>query len=195
MNILVVNNDSLFIQNLTKFVAAHGHEVHGIHWNDPDLLEKHRTHDLTVLSGSTGLPVPSSHEKLKNEIEICRNPEKPLIGICMGFQLICDTYGGRMRYDTEKTRRLIGIDVVHDDPIFSGVKNFNAFVSHKYHVIEVHQPLVVLAKSGDTIEVIKHQTKPIYGFQFHPESSQEGNQGAEIFARTLRELAGDIKSL
>jgi len=46
-----------------------------------------------------------------------------------------------------------------------------------------------MIKSRDGFEVIKHSTKPVYGFQFHPEMFEDKTCGDEIFKNTLGLLA------
>jgi anthranilate/para-aminobenzoate synthase component II len=72
--------------------------------------------------------------------------------------------------------------------MFDNKKTFNAFVAHKWHIIKMPEAFNILAKSGDTIEAVKHTTKPLYGFQFHPEVIMDGNEGTEIFRNILRSL-------
>jgi hypothetical protein len=44
--------------------------------------------------------------------------------------------------------------------------------SHRYHVTELGEGLVVTARSDDgVIEAFEHKTLPVTGFQFHPERS------------------------
>ena len=61
-----------------------------------------------------------------------------------------------------------------EDPIFSGLnKNEISLVKrHSFYVSELPSTFESLAVS-DTCEteIIKHKTKPIYGFQSHPEVS------------------------
>lgn len=193
MNILIIDNNSAHTDSLVNFVNSEGYAHQVLHWDDPDLLQKYKDFDVTILSGGAGLAVADHREDLAQEIQIVQTTSKPLIGICLGFEIISDAYGAVMEKREEKTRGLVNVDVIESNPIFLGKKNFQAFVSHKWHVKSIPDPFIVLAKTGETIEAIKHKTKPIYGFQFHPEVVMEGNQGTEVLRALLAEFKSEIK--
>ena len=192
MKILIINNNSSQFDNLVRFVTSEGHSVESLHWDDPAILERYNSFDVTIFSGGSGLAVRDHRDDLFQEIKIAKETTKPLIGICLGFQIIVDTYGAEMERNEEKTKGLINVEVLNQDDIFKNMKEFEAFVSHKWHVRNVQDPLIILAKSGETIEAVRHKTKPIYGFQFHPESAFEGNMGAEILRNLLKQIESEL---
>ena len=52
--------------------------------------------DLIILSGSSHFPIFGNEQLYKNEINLIRNTNKHLIGICLGFELICFAYGAKL---------------------------------------------------------------------------------------------------
>lgn len=74
-----------------------------------------------------------------------------------------------------------------DDPIFKGLNKTDVSLvkRHSFYVSELPSNFESLAVSStcDT-EIIKHKTKPIYGFQAHPEVS--GGEGLLMVENFLK---------
>jgi GMP synthase (glutamine-hydrolysing) len=108
----------------------------------------------------------------------------PVLGVCYGMQLIAHLHGGGV---TRAGRREYGrAEVSVDDPagLFGGFdvgERFVAWMSHGDHV-EVPPPgFHVTASSGNCqVAAMRHDTRPIYGVQFHPEVAHTPRGGALI---------------
>jgi GMP synthase-like glutamine amidotransferase len=100
----------------------------------------------------------------------------PVLGICLGHQLIAHHYGAEVTplphpVDQEEIVELVG----GNDPLFVGLpSHILARVAHDDAVTTLPNPLVRLARSrrGEN-EAIRHRSRPVYGLQFHPEASGE----------------------
>jgi GMP synthase (glutamine-hydrolysing) len=58
----------------------------------------------------------------------------------------------------------------------------DVFESHSYEISKLPSVLVSLAKSENCKnEIIQYETRPIFGTQFHPEMSLDGNDLIEKF--------------
>ena len=95
----------------------------------------------------------------------------PVLGICYGMQLACDTLGGKV--DSAPAReygRSQCIVTEHAD-LFAGVPDkIDVWMSHGDQVSRVSDDFVPLAKTGTCpIAAVKHKTLPVYAMQFHPE--------------------------
>jgi GMP synthase (glutamine-hydrolysing) len=131
--------------------------------------------DAYVLSGGP-------HSIHKDEVsEVYRkviDSRKPVLGICLGHQLIAHHFGGKIMEGRVGEYAEVEIEVVDEDELFAGIpKKFMAWESHRDEVSEIPEYLKVLAKSATCpIEALKHKSRPIYGVQFHPEveHTQEG---------------------
>lgn len=146
------------------------------------------SYDLVILTGAGGVggfAVPTHMDGYKEELNLIRERNKPLIGICVGFQAIAVAFGSPLQYRTERIKGVVDIDVIKPDPVFGKMKSFKAFVSHKYFVSEAPKQFILLAKSIFNVEAFRHETRPIYGFQFHPEVTEPENDGATIFHRFM----------
>jgi GMP synthase (glutamine-hydrolysing) len=96
----------------------------------------------------------------------------PVLGICYGMQLACQTLGGRVR---SSDRREFGPALCHirdPDGLFAGVPaDAQVWMSHGDQVAaDVGGDFVPLAET-DTCPVaaVRHRSRPVFGLQFHPE--------------------------
>ncbi|MGQ9640857.1 MAG: glutamine-hydrolyzing GMP synthase [Candidatus Bathycorpusculaceae bacterium] len=95
----------------------------------------------------------------------------PILGLCYGHQLIAKMFGGMV----EKARqREYGMAyVIIDNPIgvLKGLsKKERVWMSHGDTVFSVPSEYEVLAHSENCpVAAFKHEKKPIYGLQWHPE--------------------------
>lgn len=125
------------------------------------------------------------------ELELIRNTDIPLFGICLGHQLIAIAHGatlGKMvevPHGEENIREdgYTEINIQRPDLLFNGIENyFSAYEYHLEEVKEVPKNFNLLASSEMCkVQAIKHKEKLIYGVQFHPEGfTQEYPAGEGI---------------
>jgi|TARA_B100001964_G_C14240928_1_gene604983 GMP synthase (glutamine-hydrolysing) len=111
----------------------------------------------------------------------------PILGICLGHQLIAELFGGKVR--TAKVGEYADSKIIVDneDEILRGLApSFNAWVSHKDEVSTIPQDFLKLAHSNTcSIEAMVHVKFPLYGLQFHPEV-EHTPKGPDIFKNFLR---------
>jgi len=95
----------------------------------------------------------------------------PLLGICLGHQLIAHLFGGTVQKGKSAEYGIGRIIIDREDVLFEGVpKEFNAWVSHFDEVEKVPKEFEILAHSEECkVEGMKHKSKHIFGVQFHPE--------------------------
>ena len=138
-----------------------------------------------VLSGGS-IHRASDKKIFDGEIELIKKAAVPTLGICLGFELIVLAFGGSIGKLDKEHVGLAEISVVEEDRIFSGIKSFLAYEHHWFTARVVPKVLKVLAVSGKEVSVVRHETLPVYGFQFHPEHGAGENQGADIFLNFLK---------
>lgn len=105
----------------------------------------------------------------------------PILGICLGHQCIADYYGATIQQAREILHGKTSMLKHDNDPIFINIPpTFNVTRYHSLSIKSDSLPneLKIIATSNNEIMAIKHKTKPIYGFQFHPEAhlSEYGQQ-------------------
>lgn len=184
MKIILVDNHTSHLDSWRELCDRKYLELEIVSFTDAVSIDS-KSCDLVILSGGTGLAIPKSREQLQPEIQLIKNIKTPLLGVCLGFELIADAFGAKLLYRQERVTGKQMVTVIKDDPIFGGVKEFTAKLAHKYYIEELPEEFVVLAKHGSDIQAYKHREKMIYGFQFHPEVVDPKNQGTQIFLNLL----------
>jgi len=96
--------------------------------------------------------------------------EVPVLGICMGSQIIAKLYGEDIKYAPvhEWVWALKG-DI--DDPILENVpKRLDVWENHDYSITALPEDFINLiwGERDNSLKLIKHKDKPIYGIVFHP---------------------------
>ena len=96
----------------------------------------------------------------------------PVLGVCLGHQVIVEMYGGRV---DRATLLMHGKpdQVSHDSsPLYAGLPSpFEAGRYHSLAAIEVPDVLVVTARTPDgEVMGVRHRERAVHGVQFHPES-------------------------
>lgn len=128
--------------------------------------------DSIIIGGGPARLEKNSFEVRKIR-EIINNFNKPLLGICLGFQILSLIFGGELT-DSKPNFGPNKVIIKKYDKIFEDVpKEFIAWESHNDTLTRVPEDFEVLAisknKENEIVEVIKHHSKPFYGVQFHPE--------------------------
>lgn len=174
-HILVVDNYDSFVYTLNGYLHQLGATTDVVR-NDAieekDLPELLSRYDGVLLSPGPGAPdeagvsIPLVHEALKQNT--------PLLGVCLGHQAIAEALGGTVSHAEELMHGKTS-QVTHDDStLFKGVpENFRATRYHSLAVVDgtVPDELTVTARTdGGVIMGLCHQSAPMYGVQFHPES-------------------------
>ncbi len=167
--ILLVDNRDSFVWNLAEYASIFD-EVRVVP-NTVSLQEvKKIDPDGIIISPGPGSP--DSRRDVGNSPEIVVEAEVPVLGVCLGHQIIGHVFGGRVG----RVKPLHGkaSTVKHDGKtIFSGVKNpLRAGRYHSLAVLEVPKGFVVsaISQEDNVVMGIRHKSRQIEGVQFHPES-------------------------
>ncbi len=141
------------------------------------------------------------------------DPDRPLLGICGGHQLIAEVHGGRTGPITPGTvptddlpclasadLREIRVETPHGrvgylaahraeaHPLLDELPETPRFLhAHYWHVTQVPPGFRVLARSADgVVQAMAHLSRPIFGTQFHPEGfSDDVPEGAALLSAFL----------
>lgn len=103
------------------------------------------------------------------------NIKKPIIGICLGCQIIAYYFQNNLNLMKIPQHGVISkLKIIKDDIIFNRLpKKIYVGRYHSWRInIKKNSLIKILAISQNDLApmIIKHQLLPIYGFQFHPES-------------------------
>lgn len=145
--------------------------------------------EYIILSPGPGRPADAGicEELLKTYAKPVR-----ILGVCLGHQAICESFGGTITYAKELMhgkQSTILFDEKSD--IFAGIpQNISIARYHSLAAVGESLPecLEVIARTEDgEVMAVKHREKDIYGFQFHPESVLT-EYGREMLENFLNEL-------
>lgn len=95
----------------------------------------------------------------------------PILGICYGLQLIAHFFGGKVDKAAKREygkSKLNLVDIY--DPLFTGIPGSSiVWMSHGDHLETIPPNFKILAKSENSIAIIRSENGLIYAVQFHPE--------------------------
>jgi len=176
--LLVVDNGSIYTKKLTDFLIQKNISFEK---QSPQLLNLDilSNYDSFILSGRR------KNEKKINEINskiitYCIKNNSKLLGICYGAEILALTLGGTIRKTHSLKKGNESIQIMIENPICKN--SISVFESHSYEISKLPTILIPLAKSKNCkYEIIQYEKKPIFGTQFHPEMSQDGNNLIEKF--------------
>ncbi len=175
MKISVIDNETRFLSELVRFAENEGGNQVKVFSRDDIKPDEINSSDLIILSGGHKDPVSLNPEKYSAEIELVKSTDKPVLGICMGFEIIAYAFGSELERMHNKESKALELKWVVETPISSYFNTVKVQEHHRWRIKSLGLELTALAESQDGIEIIKHKDKPIYGFQFHPELNDSVN--------------------
>jgi anthranilate synthase component 2 len=186
--ILVVDSYDSFTFNLVHTLEDIAKENVDVIRTDIASSSDIRSHEFIVFSPGPGLP-DESVNLLKLVDESVRSRKKTL-GVCLGCQAMALVSGGRLKNLNEVHHGVSHeIRIIESEPLFRNLPT--TIHGGRYHswVIEnqsLGKEWIVSCRDLDgEIMGINHQTMPLFGIQFHPESVLTP-QGKEILSNFLQ---------
>ena len=90
----------------------------------------------------------------------------PVLGICYGMQLVCDTLGGEVKSTPTREYGRATCSVTTEDDLFDGFPaEDQVWMSHGDQVHEVSDDFVGLAKTKTCpLAAVKHRSRPVFRF-------------------------------
>jgi|TARA_B100000315_G_C14573917_1_gene586973 GMP synthase (glutamine-hydrolysing) len=150
--------------------------------------ESLRDFDVMILSGSdANLRRPNTAMRYDELAELVKNFPGAILGICFGHQLIGKAFGGAVVEMKKKTRGFYRLEVLERDTLFHGLPNpVLVYESHGKAVEEIMSGFIHLARSDKCdLEAFRHEIKPIFGVQFHPEWADDLRPHGSIILRNF----------
>ncbi len=163
--------------NIVRSLLARNLTVIKVPWNY-DFIEKGLKFDGVFISNGPGDPavVKETHEIIKK----CLKSDKPIMGICLGNQIMAIAAGGQT-YKLKYGHR------AQNQPCID-VNTGRCYITSQNHGFAVKaktlpkgfEPLFINA-NDKTVEGIKHTRKPFMAVQFHPEATPGPNDTNYLF--------------
>ncbi|WP_022887548.1 anthranilate synthase component II [Glaciibacter superstes] len=205
--ILVIDNYDSFVYTLNGYLQELGADTEVLRNDAFDAAEsadRVRAYDGILLSPGPGKPVNAGVSIPL--VNAALEAGSPLFGVCLGHQAIAEAFGATVTTAEELMHGKTSL-ITHDDSDFyDGVPQpFTATRYHSLAVVDSTVPdaLVVTSRTqGGVIMGLRHESAPILGVQFHPESvltqggyRMLGNWLATAGLPEARERAKDLNPL
>ena len=176
--LLLVDNGSVFTKDIANTLSNSGIKFDQKS-SDQINLDDISNYDSFILSGRRN---NDSQMNAKNSKIIIHavNQKKKLLGICYGAEILALALGGTIR----KSSVIRGEqEITSNENILCEGKN-TVFESHSYEISKLGSSLNCLAESKNCKnEIVKHKELAIYGTQFHPEMTTDGQKMIANFAK------------
>jgi anthranilate synthase component 2 len=171
--VLLIDNYDSFTWNLAHRLGELGAEVQVVR-NDAITVDEivKRAPTRLVLSPGPGRPESAgvsiaALQRMAGRV--------PILGVCLGHQALSSAFGGRVERAPAPMHGKTS-QVVHDGArLFTGLGD--AFDVGRYHSLMIPRDGVpkgfhvsAWTKDDDVVMAIQHESWPVFGVQFHPES-------------------------
>jgi anthranilate synthase/aminodeoxychorismate synthase-like glutamine amidotransferase len=188
--ILVIDNYDSFTYNLVQYLGELGVEVM-VRRNDkirPEDVEELKPQALVISPG----PCTPTESGVSLKLITRYGAYLPILGVCLGHQCIGQVFGGQVIRAPHVMHGKTSHIHHNNTGLFTGLEN--PFTATRYHSLLVDREslpacLHVTAWTDDGLIMgLQHESFPIHGVQFHPESILT-RAGHDILANFLR-MAG-----
>lgn len=154
-----------------------------------DINHVEKSFDCLIISGGPW-NIPQDIPRTGNAINYILEFTGPILGICLGHQLMAYAYGGELG---ENSPEFGGVKVYVDDEdtILKGLpKEFTAWESHNISVLKAPREFRVIAHSSRVpVEAMVWEGGLRFGVQFHPEVGH--TEFGSLIMRNFLSLCGE----
>jgi GMP synthase-like glutamine amidotransferase len=160
--------------------------------------------DAVILSGGEYPPdqfeeVPFLQQERGKVLEAI-DSEVPVLGICLGHQLLAHWLGGRVEKSREFEVGWLELEMSEDgleDPLLEGIgSRFYTFLWHWDQVTELPPGGVNLASSVlSPIQIFRYRTLPVWGVQGNPQYTPSLAESALLGAQWLADMGLDAPEM
>ena len=185
MQYFIIDNGSIHLKELVQLCGreqSHVVPVDGITKLDPP------ADGVFVLSGSSRRGVIGHEHYYRPELALIAGATIPLVGVCLGFELIAHQAGAELIKVDPPESGLIEIFPTPEGTNWLPRHELKVSEAHRWVVADPPPGYVSLATSKDGIEAIANLSRRIVGFQFHPEWASGSHDGGRIFKTVLERI-------
>lgn len=173
MNVLLIDNYDSFTFNIVNLLRSFRDCSFEVIKSDKVTLEDLLQFDKIIISPGPGKS--TEFPAIEKAIHHCIQIQKPLLGICLGHQAICEYFGGqlfRMYKPVHGHKKMININTT--SALFHDLaQQIEVGLYHSWAIKTESLPesLQILGTTDEgLLMAVKHKEYNIYGIQFHPES-------------------------
>lgn len=173
-----MDNGSVYTKNLIDFLTEKKIKF---------IYKKHNHIDLSEIKNFNSF-ILSGRRKNNQEMNALNSKiikhavseQKNLLGICYGAEILALTIGGTIKKNNVLEKGIQEISITKKNPLCSGT--IKVFESHNYAISRTNNSLINIANSKNCLfEMIQLEKHNIFGTQFHPEMSSDGQRIIESF--------------
>lgn len=169
--ILVVDNYDSFVYTIVDYLQQLGAET-VVKRNDAVHPDEVTDYDGVLISPGPGTPADAGESM--NVIRSCAESGTPMLGVCLGHQALAEVFGATVSHAPELQHGKTSQINHSDSHTLDGLPT--PLQVTRYHSLAVEPDTVpaelrVTAETGTgVVMALEHESKPLYGLQFHPES-------------------------
>ncbi len=171
--ILLIDNYDSFSYNLFQYIGTIDPDIKVIR-NDELTVEEIDALSPSHIVISPGPGKPCDAGVCEEVIDKLKG-KYPILGVCLGHQAICETFGATVDHASKLMHGKMSIaDIDTSSKIFKGLDNMIEVA--RYHSLAavketIPDCLKITAKTDEgDVMAVEHKDYPVYGVQFHPES-------------------------
>ena len=189
--IVMIDNYDSFVYNLYQLIGSIRSDIE-VYRND-----KITVADIEAMKPEAIVisPGPGRPENAGNCMEIVQAfaGKIPILGVCLGHQIISTVYGGTVSYAKELMHgKTSEIETTADSILFQNMEE-PVQVARYHSLAAVRDTLPETLKvtawtADDEVMAVEDAEKEVYGIQFHPESvmTPQGRQMVQNFLNRIR---------
>ena len=173
MRLFLLDNYDSFVYNLASYFLELNVEIIV---EQPHSISINKIKDLRV-QGIVISPGPGKPEDAAFSLKVLDRfkSEMPILGVCLGHQVICHYFGGKVQKGKRPMHGKISSITHNGHGLFEAIKNpLSVTRYHSLSVVKKDLPsslsLDAVSNDDEVVMAISHKEKPIYGLQFHPEA-------------------------
>ena len=183
--VLLIDNYDSFTYNVYQAVTRLGFAVEVVR-NDKTTCSEIAAggYDAAIISPGPGTPDDAG---ISREIVANLAGKLPILGICLGHQVIGDVFGGKVVRAPKPVHGKVARVHHEGQGLYADLPQ--PFIAGRYHSLVVDAPslpdcLMITATTDDGLIMgLKHRKHKVEGIQFHPESilTPDGNKVLQNF--------------
>lgn len=192
--ILLIDHYDSFTYNIYQAAAELGKEIKVVRYGVMAVDEIGALQPEAIILS----PGPGHPEELPESLQLIEAVYQsiPVLGICLGHQLIGTAFGGKVVQAPEIRHGKVSMVSHKQQGAFAGLST--PLPVMRYHSLAIEESSLpdcfevqAVAEDDGTIMAVKHRDYPVFGFQFHPESigTPEGNRLIEGFLMAAEKQA------
>lgn len=170
MKLLMIDNYDSFTYNLVQLFYEFDLEVIVFRHDQVDLktMEAQGPDWICISPG----PKTPAHSGISQEAVRRFGDRVPILGVCLGMQVINEVFGGETRRAPVPVHGKCSQVHHNGQGVLAGLPS--PFLAARYHSLQIirkSSELITVAEAPDgVIMAVRHESFPIHGVQFHPES-------------------------